>query len=106
MEELLYHYTGQNGFLGIIGNKNIWASNIHYLNDSKEFIHAIDETKTMIWHRKKDQGNENLVAFYEKIESRLSGISKINIFIISFTEEGDLLRDCHEISITTFIVFY
>lgn len=91
MEELLYHYTGQNGFLGIIGNKNIWASNIHYLNDSKEFIHAIDETKTMIWHRKKDQGNEHLVELYKKIESRLGGIQKIHIFIVSLTEEGDLL---------------
>lgn len=91
MEELLYHYTSQDGLLGIIGNGAIWASNIHYLNDSKEFIHAIDEVKAMIWHRKKDLNNEALGGLYENIETRLEGVARIHIFVVSLTERGDQL---------------
>lgn len=34
--ELLYHYTTQEGLLGIIERKKIWASNLQYLNDASE----------------------------------------------------------------------
>ena len=36
----LYHYTNPVGAHGIIEEKSLWATNIHYLNDSKEFGHA------------------------------------------------------------------
>lgn len=91
MEEPLYHYTSQEGLLGIIGSKVIWASNIHYLNDSKEFIHAIDEVKAMIWQRKRDESNEVLSRLYENIGDRLEGISRLHIFVVSLTERGDQL---------------
>jgi hypothetical protein len=38
----LYHYTDQEGFLGIIGKKHIWATHTQYLNDRREFRHAVD----------------------------------------------------------------
>jgi len=37
----LYHYTTQSGFMGIVSNKEIWATHTQYLNDSKEFLHAV-----------------------------------------------------------------
>ena len=37
----LYHYTSIDGLLGIIRNKNIWASDIQYLNDKEEFVRTI-----------------------------------------------------------------
>ncbi len=44
--KVIYHYTTQDGLLGIIGNEGeepaIWATNIFYLNDSHEFNLAID----------------------------------------------------------------
>ena len=40
--EILYHYTGQKGLLGIIGKKEIWASHTQYLNDQREFRHAME----------------------------------------------------------------
>ncbi len=44
--KVLYHYTTQDGLLGIIGSEGeepaIWATNIFYLNDSREFNLAID----------------------------------------------------------------
>ena len=38
----LYHYTTQEGLLGIIKNKEIWATQTQYLNDAREYRHAID----------------------------------------------------------------
>ena len=40
--EILYHYTSQDGLIGMLNTKTIWASKIHYLNDSKEFALALD----------------------------------------------------------------
>ncbi len=35
--ELLYHYTTLDGFLGIIRNSELWATDIRYLNDTSEY---------------------------------------------------------------------
>ena len=42
LPEILYHYTSQDGLIGMLNKKTIWASKIHYLNDSKEFRLALD----------------------------------------------------------------
>jgi hypothetical protein len=34
--DLLYHYTTQEGLLGIIKKQKIWASHLQYLNDASE----------------------------------------------------------------------
>ena len=41
--ELLYHYTSEAGLRGIIENDNIWATDIHFLNDWTEFTHVFNE---------------------------------------------------------------
>ena len=38
--ERLWHYTSIQGFCGITSSKNIFATDIRFLNDSSEFIHA------------------------------------------------------------------
>lgn len=39
---MLYHYTSQTGLLGILGKHELWASNVHYLNDYREFTFGVD----------------------------------------------------------------
>jgi hypothetical protein len=39
-EELVYHYTTQVGFKGIIESRCIWATNVAFLNDYSEFQHG------------------------------------------------------------------
>jgi hypothetical protein len=38
----LYHYTTIGGLLGILKERNIWATNINYLNDRQEFQDVLD----------------------------------------------------------------
>lgn len=39
---LAYHYTDQQGLLGIVGHGNIWATDVEFLNDAQELIYARD----------------------------------------------------------------
>ncbi|MFC4307616.1 DUF2971 domain-containing protein [Steroidobacter flavus] len=39
---MLYHYTTPAGLLGIAESKTLWATHIRYLNDSTEYLHAVD----------------------------------------------------------------
>lgn len=43
-EGLLYHYTDQEGLLGILESGNIWATHVRYLNDSSEFTLGWDKS--------------------------------------------------------------
>ena len=38
--DMLYHYTTQEGFMGIVESGSIRATNIFYLNDSQEYYQA------------------------------------------------------------------
>ena len=40
--ELISHYTSLEGFRGIIESKKIWATNVMFLNDNKEYFHAFE----------------------------------------------------------------
>lgn len=39
---ILYHYTDQNGFMGIFQQRELWATKIQFLNDSNEHKLALD----------------------------------------------------------------
>lgn len=48
LPETLYHYTNQEGFLGIISSKKIWATDILFLNDAIEFEYSVNLLKNSI----------------------------------------------------------
>ncbi len=36
----IYHYTSQEGLIGILRDRVLWATKIQYLSDSAEFSYA------------------------------------------------------------------
>ena len=44
----LYHYTSLKGLRGILSTRQIWATDILYLNDSAEFIFTINLLRTIL----------------------------------------------------------
>ena len=91
--EILYHYTGQEGLLGIIGKKEIWASHTQYLNDQREFRHALglvrDELEQIV-----RQADTQTGPFVEELKQGMcerDGMESINVCVCSFSEEGDIL---------------
>lgn len=88
-EEILYHYTSQQGLIGIASSKNIWATKIHYLNGVAEFAYAIKIARISLGGYKNKFPEEN--DLWKEIDDELESIENINIFVCSFSEKGDLL---------------
>jgi hypothetical protein len=45
--DLLYHYTDQNGLVGIVERQELWATNLGCLNDLSEFAHGLDYLRSV-----------------------------------------------------------
>lgn len=87
----LFHYTNQEGFLGIIKNKEIWASHTQYLNDQKEYIHAIDLVKDVIDNVKQNYPSELEQRILDEMKEGINGNESMNVCVCSFSEDPDSL---------------
>ena len=87
---VFYHYTSFQGLSGIVKDRELWATNIHYLNDYSEFRNAVQDVDTIIRNRLPDAGPAH-AAIYRKILDHLERSSEISIYVSSFSEDEDLL---------------
>lgn len=91
------HYTSQAGIFGIIGAQLIRASNIKFLNDEQEFLHALELIKEIIPKAKikKDSPDFKVYSEYIKsIEEKLKSLdihTAESIYTFSVSKELDLL---------------
>jgi hypothetical protein len=89
--DVLYHYTPQEGLLGIVEKKKLWATKIQYMNDATEFRLALKmvrkELDRVIGNAHQASERTAAAGFQES----LKGIEDINIFAACFCEDGDLL---------------
>jgi hypothetical protein len=83
----LWHYTTKHGLLSIISKKSLWATKIHYLNDSSEFSYALRLAGKILEERiAREQCNrERLEAFHSSIPN----VETINVCVASFSEPSD-----------------
>lgn len=86
----LYHYTKQSGLLGIIGEKQIWATHSQYLNDRREYKHALDLVCEEI-NRLDATTDHHSRSFLQGMKDGISGIESMNVCVCSFSEERDSL---------------
>ena len=97
-ETPLYHYTTQTGLLGIIKDRQIWATHTQYLNDRREFLHAVDLVRREIERLLNEQNTGAGEASATRTEA-LNGMhgalslspEQINVCVCSFSEDGDSL---------------
>lgn len=91
MPERLFHYTSQNGLLGICSSKKIWATNLLYLNDRHEFNHATRMAQKILM-RALSNSDYMKLSLSESYGSKfMCSTPDIGIFVTSFSEIGDLL---------------
>ncbi|MDC9523079.1 DUF2971 domain-containing protein [Pseudoalteromonas sp. Angola-31] len=86
---MLYHYTSLEGLLGVINSKSIWASHCKYLNDSLEYIHALEfpiNVSTNIYME-----DDYLSPFGFSIRKALDEMTHNDVYVSSFSEKSDLL---------------
>jgi len=87
---ILFHYTGFDSLISIAQNKELWATNIHYLNDYEEFKNALEIAKNHVKASQKGQSKET-INFLQNMYDRIDTIENVNLHIVSFTANGDLL---------------
>jgi len=90
--QTIYHYTTQEGLLGILNEKALWATKIHYLNDASELTEplriatgALNQYLSVL--QKDDKKRDIILGLVDEI--RVS--EGQNIHVASFCTEGDLL---------------
>jgi hypothetical protein len=102
----IYHYTSQAGFLGIVGEKKIWATDSIFVNDSSELGYSVGLMKNILQTKINDASARlqshgdprelqlriylynQLIEYVNKIEKN---IKMIGIFIASFSTQSDLI---------------
>jgi hypothetical protein len=90
--EELFHYTSQQGLLGIFQSKKLWATNAQYLNDSQEMKYAISLARFALNGWEKDR--EDRKSFRRDVNSlirTLNARSVINAYVTSFSRVRDQL---------------
>lgn len=97
LPDILHHYTNSDGLLGIFRESALWASKIHYLNDSSELVEPFNTAKEYLANLKNIKYSKSVEDLYEEkeiIESMLYEIEVsegLNVFVASFCIDGDLL---------------
>ncbi|HXM43255.1 MAG TPA: DUF2971 domain-containing protein [Bryobacteraceae bacterium] len=86
----LYHYTTQEGLLGIINSKEIWATHSQYLNDTREYRHAIGMVAAEIKKRLAAAVGDSHRILADMSQG-FEGIENMNVCVCSFSEDRDSL---------------
>jgi hypothetical protein len=99
--DALYHYTTQLGLLGIIENKEIWATHTQYLNDQREYLYALEIVRNVITTMIDATSDLHHKSFLQDMSEGLEGIESMNVCVCSFSEDRDSLSQWRAYSGTT-----
>lgn len=89
--EKLWHYTSVDAFLKIVGNKNVFATDVRFMNDREEFVHARQLADEMVKERPElDAEGFPDREFFAKTVALGFGL-KAEIFVACFTAAEDQL---------------
>lgn len=88
LPERLCHFTTLPGLLGIVSHKQIWASNVSFLNDKKELKHGIDAAAKVLTQYIRKGRRAKLI---EQIADELKSTSLPDTYVSCFCTENDIL---------------
>lgn len=88
----LYHYTSLSGLCGIVESGVLWATNVHYLNDSAEIRYATGLLRQRARERSADAEGSDLKCLTQLTEWIDHGfVLNHMLFVCSLTPNGNLL---------------
>lgn len=83
---LLYHYTDQNGLLGIIDKGTIWATHYRYLNDISEFQKAKRILLPLLQRYSLEDVDKDRRSAWQELENIVNTVHEnFCVYITSFT---------------------
>ncbi len=87
----IFHYTTQKGILGIIQKREMWATQVHFLNDKNEIFLTFKLLKDELENQYNRTQTRTLKKLLKGIREFLDVMDQGHICISSFCEAGDLL---------------
>ena len=88
----LYHYTDLNALIGIVQNKELWMSNLWFLNDKNEYCEGLEIIKLELKNRKEKHNIDKKVSiFLNTLDSAIELLQKQTVYILSLTTNNDTL---------------
>lgn len=93
LPDFLYHYTSGQALLGILESDSVWASQIRYMNDSKEFTHAVEHA-TQALHMLSMASSNQTGTRSELCRAVISYLEKLDhlpLYVACFSEIFDSL---------------
>lgn len=77
---------------GIVKNKEIWASHTQYLNDVREFRHAIELARLELSRMQSDPDLKGKISLVVEMQDALQReLETINVCVCSFSADSDVL---------------
>ncbi len=89
--ETIFHYTTQKGILGIMEMRQMWATQVLFMNDKNEIFLTFQLLRLHLDRQIGKAQTPELRALLKRITSYLPLIDQSHICIASFCEAGDLL---------------
>ncbi len=83
---VIYHYCGVDSFRGILKSKELWLSDVHFMNDTTEQTHFIEISTKVL--RDWPPGPENV---YIQLLIKNFEWMRLTPYACCFCEDGDLL---------------
>lgn len=94
----LYHYTSQNGLLGIIESRSLWFTDIFYLNDATEFKYIFElvqnelEIESQNYMKYSMESSPLLIIrFLQRFSTHIDVTEVASFCVFSLSEVPDLL---------------
>jgi hypothetical protein len=84
--QVLHHYTSIHGVRGILDTNSIWASLLHFMNDSREWLYTLELVHENLNRRLSQRHDRQWPVFIAHLIQSLQRIVHANIFIASFSE--------------------
>ena len=97
LPKIIYHYTTQDGLIGILKESALWATKIHYMSDASELTEPlrIANTQLTVFTRQLDseeaKDKERKKDIILKILDDIRTWEQLNMCIVSFCAKADLL---------------
>jgi len=85
----LLHYTTIGGFMGIVNGRELWATDLQYMNDTKELKYAGDIVREVILAELKT--HEEFEDLKKLFEGGIYNSQYASVFGVSFSGARDLL---------------
>jgi hypothetical protein len=86
-----WHYTGANGLLGILSNREIWASGTTALNDRSELSYGLGVLQAA-WAEIKTDSTSSVHPKHAQLIESIVTVSRWPVYVVCGTEDSDSLN--------------